>query len=48
MAAGALIAQETGARVTSVDGTPYSPYKRNVLASNGRLHQEMLTVLSEE
>jgi len=48
MAAGALIAQEAGACVTSVDGTPYSPYKRNVLASNGRLHQAMLSVLAEE
>ena len=47
MAAGALIAQEAGGSVTQVDGDRFDPYKRNVLASNGRLHAEMLAVLKK-
>ena len=47
MAAGALIVTEAGGEVTRVDGGPFSPYTRSVLASNGRIHGEMLsTILS--
>ena len=45
MAAGALIVQEAGGRVSSVDGTPYSAFKKNVVASNGLLHDKMLEVI---
>ncbi|MEJ2758350.1 MAG: inositol monophosphatase family protein [Anaerolineales bacterium] len=47
MAAGALIAEEAGARVTKVDGTPNilaEPY--SVVAANAALHSEMLKVLA--
>jgi myo-inositol-1(or 4)-monophosphatase len=47
MAAGALIVQEAGGSVTQVNGDHFYPYKRNVLASNGRLHAEMLAVLKK-
>jgi myo-inositol-1(or 4)-monophosphatase len=45
MAAGALIVQEAGGLVTQVDGTPFSHMQRNVLASNGHLHQLLLDEL---
>ncbi len=40
--AGALIVQEAGGRVTSLQGTPWIPAQGQLLASNGRVHQEML------
>jgi myo-inositol-1(or 4)-monophosphatase len=45
MAAGALIVQEAGGLVTLVDGTPFNHLRRNVLASNGHLHQLLLDEL---
>jgi myo-inositol-1(or 4)-monophosphatase len=45
MAAGALMVQEAGGTVTQVTGEPFSPYGRGILASNGRLHADMLAVL---
>jgi myo-inositol-1(or 4)-monophosphatase len=47
MAAGALIVQEAGGLVTQADGKPFSHLKRNLLASNGHLHQAMLDVLKK-
>lgn len=46
MAAGGLIAAEAGARVTSIAGTAYDPFGGTVLASNGRIHEQMRKVLS--
>ena len=46
MAAGALIVTEAGGRVTQVDGEPFTPYARSVLATNGLIHEAMLEVLS--
>jgi myo-inositol-1(or 4)-monophosphatase len=45
MAAGALMVQEAGGKVTQVTGEPYTPYGQGILASNGHLHAEMLAVL---
>lgn len=47
MAAGSLIVQEAGGRVTDLSGNLFNPYGRSILASNGRLHQEMLEVLQQ-
>jgi myo-inositol-1(or 4)-monophosphatase len=47
MAAGALMVQEAGGAVTQVTGEPFSPYGRGILASNGRLHADMLAVLTQ-
>jgi len=44
-AAGALIVQEAGGKVTALDGGPFSCESGNVLASNGRVHDEMLVVM---
>ncbi len=48
VAAGALIVREAGGRVTQVDGQEFSPYARSIVASNGRIHEAMLDVLSGE
>lgn len=43
-AAGALIAAEAGAKLTNLAGEPYSIRFAEVLATNGRIHDEMLAV----
>ncbi len=45
MAAGSLIVQEAGGRVTDLAGAPFNPYGRAIVASNGQIHLEMLEVL---
>lgn len=40
-AAGFLIVEEAGGKVTNLDGEPYSPYKPGIIASNGVLHEEL-------
>ena len=47
VAAGALIAQEAGGRVTGMDGSPFDPAAAHLVASNGRVHDAMLTVIRE-
>lgn len=47
MAAGSLIVQEAGGRVTNLSGSPFDLYGRSILASNGYIHREMLEVLKE-
>jgi myo-inositol-1(or 4)-monophosphatase len=44
-AAGWLIAEEAGARVTDFDGNPYEITKKQVLATNGRIHDELRSAL---
>jgi len=45
IAAGILIVREAFGRVTDFDGHPIGPYSREVVASNGLIHEEMLEVL---
>jgi len=45
MAAGIVIMQEAGGRVTKLDGNPLSVYDREILATNGRVHEEMIEIL---
>ena len=47
VAAGALIVQEAGGRVTDLAGGSFSPHRPQVLASNGRVHDEMVAVVGE-
>lgn len=42
---GGLIVQEAGGRVTGLDGTLWRASAGHVLASNGRIHDEMLAVV---
>lgn len=45
-AAGFLIVQEAGGKVTDYEGKPFSPYQPHVLASNGKIHDDMLRVIN--
>jgi len=44
-AAGMLIVQEAGGKVSDFAGNPYSIYDKEILATNGFLHENMLKVL---
>lgn len=46
-AAGVLLVQEAGGRVTDLSGRPYRPGDREILASNGRIHAEMQQVAAD-
>lgn len=45
MMAGALIVQEAGGRVTTLDGADWDAHRGHCVASNGRIHDEMLRVV---
>ena len=47
-AAGFLIVEEAGGRVTDFEGKKYSPYQHRILATNGKIHDEMLKVINNE
>ena len=47
MAAGGLIVEEAGGLVTGMDGGPFNCRAGHVVASNGRLHADMLRVIAE-
>ena len=44
-AAGQLIVREAGGRVTTFSGEPYSIDMKEILATNGKIHSEMIEVL---
>jgi len=44
-AAGSLIVKESGGVMSRLDGTPFSHYDNETLASNGKIHREMIRVL---
>ena len=46
-AAGSLVVMEAGGRVTDFSGRAFSCYGKDVLASNGVLHDEMLRVIKD-
>ncbi len=45
MAAGALMLAEAGGRITALDGQPFDVRKQQLLASNGVLHEDLLSVV---
>ena len=45
VAAGALIVEEAGGRVTGMDGSPFDPAAAHLVASNERVHDEILAVI---
>lgn len=47
-AAAKLIVQEAGGKVTRIDGSPYSIFDDDILASNVVLHKQMQRVLSSQ
>lgn len=42
VAAGALMVQEAGGQITAIDGSAFDVRKASLIASNGRIHGEML------
>jgi len=45
MAAGSLLVTEAGGKVTDFSGEPFNIYLKEILASNGKIHQQMIDVL---
>lgn len=46
-AAGLLILREAGGMATRLDGSPYDIHQPEILASNGKIHAQMLTVVEK-
>lgn len=44
-AAGYLIVEEAGGKVTDMDGNKYSPYQKKLVATNGLIHDELLDII---
>jgi myo-inositol-1(or 4)-monophosphatase len=44
-AAGAIIASEAGAEITNFSNQPFAVNQKEILVTNGRIHQEMLSLL---
>ena len=47
-AAGYLIVEEAGGKVTDHEGKKFSPYQHRILATNGKIHDELLAVIRNE
>lgn len=47
VAAGKLLVEEAGGRVTRYDGSPFHVYTPPILASNGLVHEQMMRVLQK-
>jgi myo-inositol-1(or 4)-monophosphatase len=45
-AAGFIIVEEAGGKVTNLKGEKYSPYKFGLIATNGRIHNELVAVVN--
>ena len=47
-AAGFLLVEEAGGKVTDFEGNPYSPYQPHIVATNGKIHDELLTWINNK
>src|ERR1700712_1615411 len=47
-AAGFLMVEEAGGKVTDYEGNYYSAYQPHLLATNGKIHDEMLAVINNQ
>ena len=47
-AAGFLMVEEAGGKVTDFEGNAFSPYQHRLLATNGKLHDELLAIINNE
>jgi myo-inositol-1(or 4)-monophosphatase len=45
-AAGFLIVEEAGGKVTDLKGNPYSPYQPGIIATNGKIHTSLQDVIN--
>jgi fructose-1,6-bisphosphatase/inositol monophosphatase family enzyme len=46
MAAAAVIVTEAGGRVTDLEGNLWRPFSKGIVASNGKIHDELLEVVN--
>ncbi len=46
-AAGSIIVKEAGGRLSTFEGDPYTPYHKNVVASNPFIHRAMLELINK-
>ena len=44
--AGYLIVEEAGGRVTNLKGEKFSPYQHGIVATNGKIHDELVTIIN--
>lgn len=44
-AAGYLIVEEAGGKVTDMNGNKYSPYQKKLVATNGLIHDELIEII---
>ena len=47
-AAGFLMVEEAGGKVTDMEGNPYSPYQKRLVASNGLIHDDLVAVVNNK
>lgn len=47
-AAGYLIVEEAGGKVTDFKGNKFSPYQPHIVATNGSMHDELLAVINNQ
>lgn len=47
-AAGFLMVEEAGGKVTNLKGEKYSPYKPGIIATNGKIHEELVKWVNGE
>jgi myo-inositol-1(or 4)-monophosphatase len=48
MAAGSLIVEEAGGRVTTYNGGPFDPEYPEIAATNGRIHNQLILLLADD
>ena len=47
IAAGCLIVEKAGGTVTDFEGIPWSPFSKSIIASNGKIHEELLKLIKQ-
>lgn len=47
MAAGAFIVREAGGEITNISGGDFTHYKGEIVASNGKIHDQVLEILAQ-
>ena len=45
-AAGFIIVEEAGGKVTNLKGDTYNPYKPGLIATNGKIHDDLVRVVN--
>jgi myo-inositol-1(or 4)-monophosphatase len=48
VAAGYLIVEEAGGKITDFEGAPYNVFDKQTLATNGLIHEKMLSVIRKD